>query len=234
MNTGKVDLSIKNFMHRDAIEIAEHTDNSVFVDILLPLKAQNHKGQPKKRVGIKKVAKVVNITANSNSNENILRKVEVAFIDEAKKSPVSLYNLLVNFFKGDYSTCIQIAKDPNFNPNECDRWDEPALSSLIYYSQDANVEYDEEMFKKIADAIISNKRFDVNALDADCNTTLMVAMGFPKLKWLAERLFSINSARLDIINDCGYNIREIADGCGNGDFYNHLVMKTFEMADVID
>ena len=62
------------------------------------------------------------------------------------------------------------------------------------------------MFKDIADEIIKNRRFDVNALDADCNTVLMVAMGFP----------------------------QIAENCGNGEFYNHLVRKSFEAAEVVN
>jgi hypothetical protein len=89
------------------------------------------------------------------------------------------------------------------------------------------------MFKKIVDVIIENKRFDVNALDADCNTTLMVAMSFPRLQWLTEKLFNIQSARLDVLNDSGENLRSIAENCGNGDFYNHLVMKSFEAVEAI-
>ena len=234
INTGKVDVSIKNFMHRDVITIAENAGNAVLCDILLPLKAQGHKGQPKKRVGIKKVAKVTTMTFSSESNGNIISRIESAFDKDVKNNPASLYNLLSCFFKGDYSTCIQIVRDPNFNPNECDRWEEPALSSLIYYSQDAKVNYDEEMFKKIVEIIIANHRFNVNALDADCNTVLMVAMGFPRLHWLAEMLFNIQSARLDVMNDSGETIRQIAENCGNGEFYNRLVRKSFETADVVN
>jgi hypothetical protein len=32
----------------------------------------------------------------------------------------------------------------------------------------------------------------------------------------------------------GENIRSIADGCGNGEFYNHLVKKSFETINSID
>ena len=234
MNTGKVDISIKDFMHRDVLEIAEKAGNSVLVDVLLSFKVKDHKGMPKKREGIKKIAKVTNINVLSNANDNILNRIEKAFDPDAKKNPVSLYSFLTAFFKGEYDTCIQIVRDPNFNPNECDRWDEPVLSSLIYYSQDSKVEYDEEMYKKIADIIISNSRFNVNALDADCNTILMVAMGFPKLKWLAEKLFNLQYARLDVMNDSGETIRQIAENCGNADFYNHLVRKSFETASVIN
>ena len=226
----KLDLSIRNFRKRDAIEIAEKTGNTVLADILIAHKARDFRGMPKKRERKKKEAKVINML----SNYNILERIEFAFDDNVKMNPVSLYNLLVNFFKGRYSYCIQIIKDVNFNPNECDKWEEPVLSSLIYYSQDANVKYDEDEFKKIVDAIIELPRFDVNALDADCNTTLMISMGFPKLKWLTEKLFSINHARLDIINDCGENIKEIANKCGNGEFYNSLIEKVFETANIVE
>jgi ankyrin repeat protein len=234
MNTGKVDITVKNFMHRDAIEIAESEGNTTLADILLPLKAHDHKGQPRKRVGIKKITKVTTINVSADVNDNVINRIEKAFGPDNKKNPVSLYNLLSSFFKGDYTTCMEIVRDPNFNPNECDKWDEPALSSLIYYSQDAKASYNEEMFKDIADAIIKNRRFDVNALDADCNTVLMVAMGFPKLHWLTEMLFSIQSARLDVMNDSGETIRQIAENCGNGEFYNHLVRKSFEAAEVVN
>lgn len=235
LNTNKVNVTIKNQMGKDALNIAESNENKTLADILLNVKINNdRKGLPKKRVGIKKKAMVTMTPPNKKGNDNILDKLEKAFCDNQKINPVSLYSLIKAFFQGDYTTCIQIARDVNFNPNECDRWEEPALSSLIYYSQDANVNYDESMFKRIVDVIIENKRFDVNALDADCNTTLMVSMGFPKLKWLTEKLFNIQSARLDILNDCGQNLREIAESCGNGEFYNRLVMKSFEMAESIN
>jgi ankyrin repeat protein len=230
-----IDVNAKNFMKKDAVELAEKRGNTTFADIIIGFRAEAAtKHMPKKRVGIKKTPKKVNLGAKNISNIKIIDRIEKAFEEDSKKNPVSLYNLLINFFDGNYRNCIQIIKDVNFNPNECDRWDEPALSSLIYYSQDANVEYDEEAFKEIVDAMISIPRFDVNALDADCNTILMVAMGFPKLQWLAEKLFNINSARLDVMNDMGENIRSIANGCGNGDFYNHLVRKSFETVNSID
>lgn len=235
INTGKVNLSIKNFMHNDVIDIAEKTGNSIMADILIPIKANNNfKGMPKKRKGIKKIVKETTVTVSGKNGYNILDRIELAFEPHQKKNPVSLYNLLVSFFKGEYDTCIQIVRDANFNPNECDKWEEPALSSLMYYSQDVNVEYDVKMFKNIASIIIENKKFNVNALDSDCNTVLMVAMGFPKLKWLAEMLFNLESARLDVINDSRETIRQIAENCGNGDFYNHLVMKTYEEAVVVE
>ena len=59
-------------------------------------------------------------------------------------------------------------------------------------------------------------------------------MGFPKLNWLTEMLFGIQSARIDVMNDSGETIRQIADSCGNGEFYNHLLQKTFEEAEVVD
>ena len=231
--TGKVNFSLKNFMHKTILEIAEGNNNVIFRNMVL---GGGRKGTPKKMPGLKKKqqpkAEIVSI--NFNTNKSILNRIDAIFDADEKKNPVSLYGLLTAFFKGDYDTAIQIAKDVNFNPNSFDRFDEPCLTSLIYYSQDANVTYDEEMFKKVADAIISNRRFDVNAIDSDCNTVLMASMGFPKLRWLTEKLFSLQSARIDIINDSGENIREIADNCGNGEFYNKLVMKAFETANIVE
>jgi len=233
-NTNKVDINIKNQMSKDLLDIAEASENKTLSDIVMSIRILDiKKGQPKKRVGIKKRICLTPIDSPSKGNGNILDKLEKAFEDNQKRNPVSLYALIKAFFQGDYTTCIQIVRDVNFNPNECDRWEEPALSSLIYYSQDVNVNYDESMFKKIVDVIIENKRFDVNALDADCNTTLMVAMSFPRLQWLTEKLFNIQSARLDVLNDSGENLRSIAENCGNGDFYNHLVMKSFEAVEAI-
>ena len=227
LNTGKVDLSIKNFMHHDVLHIAEKSHNTVMLNSLLSLKhQQQYKSLPKKRVGIKN-KKTTAIILNLK-NCNIIKKIESAFRPEQKKKPASLYNLLMSFFREEYDTCIQIVRDPNFDPNEADLWEEPALSSFIYYSQDSKVEYDEEMFRKIVEIIISNKKFDVNAIDSECNTVLMVAMGFPNLKWLAEMLFNIQSARIDIINDSGESIRQIAEKCGNGSFYSHLIRKACE------
>lgn len=247
-----LNLGVKDFMHRTALEIAERERNTVLADMILAYKGKKaqgtsnvetvkvdkiecHLGMPKKRKGLATTAKVITIdtTTSTTGVVSILDKIECAFDDDVKKNPVSLYNLLRSFFKGDYSTAIQIAKDVNFNPNECDKWEEPALSSLIYYSQDSKVTYDEDRFKDVANAIMSNIRFNVNTIDADCNTVLMVAMGFPKLKWLTEKLFNLQYARLDIINDMGEGIRQIADKCGNGAFYNQLVMKSFETAKVI-
>lgn len=231
ISTNKVDTKIKNFMHYTALDIAERYDNPVMVDILLSLNTDYSKGQPVKIKGLKKVT---SIKVSSDENSNILEKIDWSFEEEQKVNPISLFNLLTSFFKGEYDTCIQIVRDVNFNPNECDKWDEPLLSSLMYYSQDSKAVYNEDMFKKIVDCIISNRKFDVNAINADCNTVLMVAMGFPKLKWLAEKLYNIQSARLDVMNDCGETIRDIANNCGNGDFYNHLIRKSFEMAEVVD
>ena len=230
-----VDLSIKNVMNQDAIDLAEKYKNNVLMDVLLTFKGTTgaHDGLPKKKIGVKKIAKATFVEVKDDKN-NILSKLEVAFYPEAKTRPTSLYNLMTSFFKGEFDTCIQILRDPNFNPNESDKWDEPALTSFIYYTQEAGVKYDEERFKQIADLIIKNPMFDVNALDADCNTVLMVSMGFPNLKWLTEKLFNISSARLDILNDMGDNIREIAKSCGCEEFYNNLCRKSFETANVIE
>ena len=233
-----VDLSIRNVMNQDVIDLAERYKNNVLMDVLLTFKGTTgvHDGLPKRKIGVKKIAKVTvtEVKETKEDKGNILNKLEFAFYPEAKTRPTSLYNLMTSFFKGEFDTCIQILKDPNFNPNECDKWDEPALTSFIYYTQEAGAKYDEERFKEIADLIIKNPRFDVNALDADCNTVLMACMGFPRLKWLTEKLFNISSARLDVLNDMGDDIREIAKSCGCEEFYNNLCRKSFETATVVE
>ena len=52
-NTGKVDLSIKNFMHHDLFHIAKTHNNNEMLEIISSIKNEHHKGLPVKRVGIK-------------------------------------------------------------------------------------------------------------------------------------------------------------------------------------
>lgn len=224
-----IDLDAKNYAGRTALDIANGINNMVVADLIMAYQIKNPPaGIPHKIVGLrkKKVGTVV--------TPNVLDKIENAFEDERKHDPFSLYNLIKYFLKGNYDECIRIASNVHFNPNEMDRWDEPGLSSLIYYSQDATVKYDEEKFKEVAAAIINNRLFDVNAIDADCNTVLMVSMGFPRLNWLTKELFKISSSRIDVINDEGEDLKTIAGKCGNETFYKELISRMYETADVVN
>ena len=226
-----IDLSVKNYLNRTALDIATMCNNTIVTDLLMAYNLKTSAiRQPKKISGIKKRKKETVVTVN---NTNVLDKIENAFENDRKSEPFSLYNLIKNFLKGNYDECIRIATDVHFDPNEFDRWGEPALSSLIYYSQDANVSYDESKLKEVVSAIINNRQFDVNSLDADTNTPLMVAMGFPKLDWLVKELFMISSARIDIKNDMGENLRDIAEKCGNGVLYDEMIRRSYETANVV-
>ena len=229
-----INLFAKNYLGRTALDIAAGVENSIVRDLILAYSMKfTVKHLPKKKVGIKKKKPTASQTTQVTVSGNILNNIEAAFYPEAKENPVSLYNLVKYFIKGNYDECLRIVKDVHFNPNECDRWDEPALSSLIYYAQDSTVTYDTEKFKEIAKEIINNRQFDVNAIDADCNTILMVAMGFPKLDWLVRELFKISSARIDVVNDMGENLSTIAEKCGNSELLADMIRRNYKEVDAI-
>lgn len=226
-----VDIMAKNYMGRTALDIATIFENIVVRDLLISEKVKvSSMHVPKKKTGLKKKK---NNKPEISVCDKVLNNIEFAFDNETKDNPVSLYNLVKYFIKGNYDECLRIVKDVHFNPNETDRWDEPALSSLIYYSQDSTVTYDTDKFKEIAKAIIANRMFDVNAIDADCNTVLMVAMGFKRLDWLVRELFKISSARIDVINDMGETINVIAEKCGNAELLSDMIRRSYETANVV-
>jgi ankyrin repeat protein len=178
----KTDVTIKNYMNKTAVDIALQHDNSAMADLMMIHRLKKKSSHlPKKIAGLKKkpvVDKEVSLT--------MVNRVEYAFSGEAKDNPFSLYWVLVNFFKHEYDECVRIINDIHFDPNETDKWEEPALTSLIYYSQDSSFKYDEDGLKKVAEAIMNHRGFDVNAIDADSNTVLMVCMSFKKLNWLTR------------------------------------------------
>ena len=225
-----VDVHMKNMMGRTALDIATSVNNLVVRDLLMARSIKDMASHsPKKKVGLKKVKKPQELPEINK----VLNNIEVAFTPESKEDPVSLYNLTKYFVKGNYDECLKIVKHIHFDPNEMDRWDEPVLSCLIHYSQDSAVNYDEEKFKEIVIAIINNRMFDVNALDADCNTTLMVAMGYPKLKWMVKELFKISSAKIDLKNEMGEDLSAIAEKCGNSEFLSDMIRRSYETAKVV-
>lgn len=236
LNKKNVNIGLRNLMGRTAIDIASVHNNVAVRDLLMACNVKEvaiH--SPKKKVGLKKKKATPAPTTNAEVTVSglVANNIEVAFTPEAKENPFSLYHLVKNFINGNYDECLRIANNVHFNPNESDRWDEPALSSLIYYSQDSTVKYDEDKLKEIAKVIINNRTFDVNALDADCNTPLMVAMSFPKLAWLVKELFKISSARIDVVNDMGENLSTIAEKCGNSELYSDMIRRNYQTADVV-
>ena len=240
-----LDVDIKNALGHDVIDIAENNNNTVLMDLVISYRAIREKkkfesgnttvlrGMPKKRVGIKTITKSVVQQPPKDNNEAIIKKIEFAFEEKQKNNPVSLYWLIKQFLKRNYSECLKIVNDVHFDPNERDRWEEPVITSLMYYSQDNMVSYDEEEFKKIAQAILNNRHFDYNSIDADCNTPIMVSMGFVKLNWLTELLFAASCTRIDVINDSGENLKEIAKLSKNEDLYNRLIQKSYALAEPV-
>ena len=227
LDNPKTDVDIKGFMNRTALDIALQHKNNAIADVLM---IRRMKGKelhlPKKLEGFKKKnAKPIAV--------DMIKRVEYAFTPEAKDNPFSLYWLLVNFFKHNYTECVRIASDVHFDPNETDRWEEPALTSLIYYSQDSKFNYDEEGLKKVAMAIINHRGFNVNAIDSDCNTVLMVSITFKRLNWLTKELFKITSAKIDAVNDMGQDLQMLAKSCFNDALYNELIKENFTEANVI-
>ena len=225
----KTDISIKNFMKKTAIDIALYHENSAMADLLMIQKLKNNSAHlPKKIAGLKKkpiVDKEINLA--------MVNRVEHAFNGEAKDNPFSLYWVLVNFFKHEYDECVRIINDVHFDPNETDRWEEPALTSLIYYSQDSSFKYDEEGLKKVAMAIVNHRGFNVNAIDSDSNTVLMVCMSFKRLNWLTRELFKISSAKIDHVNDMGEDLKQIAKNCYNTPLYEELIKASYTEANVV-
>ena len=218
-----LDLSKKNDLGYDVMSIANMSHNTVMVDVLMAYKSKNLKHLPVNLKG-KEIIKQIDL---EHENEFVINKLIATFCVEQKKRPTSLYNLLMNFFTGKYDECIEIIRDVNFNPNESDRLQEPVVTSFIYYTQDIKANYDEEMLKKVVIEIVNHPRFDVNLVDCEGNSVLMVSMGYPKLNWLTEILFNKSNARLDLVNDLGEDLKEIADNVGNGHLYNALVAKSF-------
>jgi hypothetical protein len=216
-------------MNKTAVDIAIHNDNSAMADLLMIHRLKKKSSHlPKKIAGLKKrpvVDKEVSI--------DMVNRVEHAFNGDAKDNPFSLYWVLVNFFKHEYDECVRIISDVHFDPNEADRWGEPALTSLIYYSQDSNFKYDEEGLKKVAMAIVNHRMFNVNAMDADCNTVLMVSMSFKRLNWLTRELFKISSAKIDHVNDMGEDLKQIAKNCYNTPLYEELIKASYTEANVV-
>lgn len=221
----KVDLTVQNFMHLDVMQIANRAKNTTMLDVLLTHKRMNHRGLPKKIVGLPKKVKTI-------ENTVFLNRVDVAYSSLAKVDQFSMYHVLKNFLEGKYDEAYKIVMDEKFDPNETNRWDEPALTNLIYISQDKACQYDEEQFRKIATAIVNREEFDVNYQDAEFNTPLMVSITFKKLHWLTELMYEKPEARCDLTNDCGLTLLGVAIQANERDFYNHLVENTIKKVTV--
>jgi len=233
-----VDLSIKRSDNEDVFSIANRFNNDVLLGMLFAYK-EAHKdanGMPRKRVGIKPIKKVTESTASfgqTQYNRTILERIEYAFSEEQKNNPASLYWMMMFFLTDRYNECLKIIKNPLFDPNEKDRWGEPVITSLIYYAHDSRVNYNEDKFREIIKEIINCSTFDVNAMDADCNTPIMVAMGYKNLHWLVEILFNMPSVKLNLTNDEGETLKDIAKYSGGEPFYNALISTVPTAVEVV-
>ena len=225
----KTDVTIKNYMNKTAVDIALQHDNNAMAELMMIHRLKKKSSHlPKKIAGLKKKPVV-----DKEASLTMVNRVEYAFSGEAKDNPFSLYWVLVNFFKHENDECERIINDIHFYPNETDKWEEPALTSLIYYSQDSSFKYDEEGLKKVAMAIVNHRRFNVNAIDADSNTVLMVCMSFKKLNWLTRELFKISSANINHVNDMGEDLKQIAKNCYNTPLYDELIKANYTEANVV-
>lgn len=150
-------------------------------------------------------------TMTTLPNGEFINRVETGFNDGEKIGDNTLYSLIKNFMWQKYDKCIDIIKSSDFNFNSTDRWGEPSFHSVIYFANLPGVKYDEDGFKKVAEAFMSRADFDVNALDCDCNTIPMVTASIPRMKWLLELLISkCHNIDMSIRNDVGMTLEEIA------------------------
>lgn len=220
-----VNLTLQNSLHLDVMQIASRHSNNAMLDILLLHKRSNHRGLPKKIVGrVKRVKKPDVHLANNFMHERLC----LAYDKEAKENEYSMYYVLKNFLDMRYDKALEIIRNEKFNPNEMNRWDEPALTTLIYISQDQKCTYTADGLMDIAKAIIYDPSFDVNCLDNDYNTPLMVSMQFKNLHWLTEALFVKPTAKIDLTNDMGLTLLGIAIKTGDREFYNELIQKSYQ------
>lgn len=220
-----LNLDRKTYVGKTALDIAKRYENEEFINAINEyMKSTDfYKGMPVKHCGIKK-----DYAHEVKPKEKKPIDVSDAFTREQKLNPVSSFWALKAFLEKNYDKCLEIISDEKFNPNEKNNWEEPFLTSLIYYSQDNRVEYDEEKFKDIASAIISKNEFNVNVIDANGDSVIMASMYFTKLKWLTKKLYISCKVNPGIVNDLGLNLRGIAKNMGAEEFLNRMSLQVAE------
>lgn len=209
-------INLRSRFGNTAEDIARMQDNDEALKLIFKKKVKNHVVKAKKRnPAERKLAK----------NALMLSHIEGGFRQIQKENETSIYWLIKSFLMGDYEAALSIARSKDFNATEEDYWGEPVIYSLIYYSQDKQTEYDEGWLKKIIDAIFEHKTFNINQTDADGNNILMVSIQFKKLNWLSEKLIENHDLKIDIKNEMGYGLIDVATAAHQEEFLSSIIAK---------
>ena len=136
-----------------------------------------------------------------------------------------MYWVLYHFFRGNYQEAENVVTSPYFNPNECDKFEDPALLTLVNHATVYNAKIDEDWYKRIAKYIVDCKTFDPNIINSEGNSPIMVTIGFKSLNWLSELLFNLPNTRIDFINEYGRILHGIAKEANNLVFYKGMIHK---------
>ena len=219
-----ININLKSRFGHTAEDIARNNDNK---EALKLFKKPSQKR--KYHIIVAKRRKPSEVKTLRNSA--MLKHIEGAFREGQKVSEISAYWLIKHFLREDYEKALMIAKAEDFNAKEEDYWGEPVIYSLLYYSQDSKTEYDEEWLKKIVDALLSHKTFNINQTDADGNNLLMVSIQFKKLNWLSEKLMNRPDLNVDIKNAMGYKLIDIASSSHQEEFLSSIIAKREAMAE---
>lgn len=225
---GNVDIFAKNFMHKTCMDIAKKKNNTVFMSIINGFLFVKHLGMPRKRSFKKESELNIEISPNKKTfdcKSIITESIEQCYNEEQKKNPSSMYWVLYHFFRGNYQEAENVVTSPHFNPNECDKFEDPALLTLVNHATVYNAKIDEDWYKRIAKYIVDCKTFDPNIINAEGNSPIMVTIGFKSLNWLSELLFNLPNTRIDFINEYGRILHGIAKEADNLVFYQGMIYK---------
>ena len=190
-----VDYCVRNSKNVSAMDLALSYGNYDFIDKIRP------KIMPTKNLP----------SLYMVPNSYMFHYLERGFEDNKKEGGITLYNLVKNFILKRYDKCIEIISSEKFNMKETDRWGEPPLQCLVYFSQYIGMDYDIDAFKEIVNTFISRKDFNVNELDFDLNTLPMIVATFPKLNSLNDMLFKLCVVDTSVKNGSGLTIFDIAE-----------------------
>jgi len=99
---------------------------------------------------------------------------------------------------------FKIVNHPNFNSNIKDAFGESMLESLIYlYGSDdiSKSNYDDDLYKRLIEAILKVDSYDFNYKDLNDDTAINIACEYPKMLWIVEALAAKENVDINIVND---------------------------------